>query len=248
MHQTRIFQQPFTSHTQPVSSHSQKSPKVEPLLSSKNWQLYLSVVYLFLTPLQQNLLTHFITQIPSSQALAPDKNIPAAFYTKAFLHPSSPNTFYTRHLLYQAHLHQKPFRPDTFYTRHILHEAPFTPDTSYTNRLLHQTTFAPDNFYINQLLHQTSFTQTSFYTRLLLPQTPFTPDNFHTRQFLHQPTFTPDNFYTRHLLHQTPCTQMRMLASQRLEIAICIFKIFTFLGTNGFQNIYIFGYQCFSKY
>ena len=31
-------------------------------------------------------LTHFITQNTSFQALAPDKNIPAAFYTKAFLH------------------------------------------------------------------------------------------------------------------------------------------------------------------
>ena len=162
-------------------------------------------------------LTHFITQNTSSQALAPDKNIPAAFYTKAFLHPSSPDTFYTRHLLYQAHLHQKPFRPDTFYTRHILHEAPFTPDTSYTNRLLHQTTFTPGTFYTNQLLHQTTFTpdnfytnQTftpdTFYTNQLLHQTPFTPTSFYTRHLLHQTPFTPGTFYTRHLLHQTTFT------------------------------------------
>ena len=53
LHQ-RLFAPATTSHTQPVSSHSQKSPKVESLLFSKNWQLYFSLVYLFWAPLQQN--------------------------------------------------------------------------------------------------------------------------------------------------------------------------------------------------
>ena len=38
-----------TSH-----SHSQKTSKVESFFFPKNWQLYFSVVYLFLTPVQQN--------------------------------------------------------------------------------------------------------------------------------------------------------------------------------------------------
>ena len=159
LHQS-LFAMATTSPTLPVSSHSQKSPKVEPLLFSKNWQLYFSLVYLFWASLQRNLLTskpktrhpkhmhqtrifqqpftpkpfcsghyipyiacffpqpekpksrvpsfleklatliftglpllglsaakliHFITQNTSSQAPAPDKNIPAAFYTTAFL-------------------------------------------------------------------------------------------------------------------------------------------------------------------
>ena len=174
----------------------------------------------------------------------------APIFTRHHLHQttflpgtSSPETFDTRHLLHQTH-----FTRGTFYTRHLLHQPTFTPDNIHTRYLLHQPTFTPDNFRTRQFLHQPTFTPDNFYTNQPLHQAPFTPDNFHTRQFLHQPTFTPDNFYTRHLLHQTPCTQMRMLASQRLEIALCIFKIFTFLGTNGFQNIDIFGYQCFSKY
>ena len=238
MHQTKIFQQPFTP--QPFcSGHyipyitcffpQPEKPKSRVPSFLEKLATLLFTGLLLLDPSTAK-LTHFITQNTSSQALAPGKNIPAAFYTKAFLHSSSPDTFYTRHLLYQAHLHQKPFRPDTFYTRRILHKAPFTPDTSYTNRLLHQTTFTPgtfytnqllhqttftpdnfytnqtftpDNFYTNQLSHQTPFTQTSFYTRHLLHQTPFTPGTFYTRHLLHQTTFTPNTFYTNRLLHQT---------------------------------------------
>ena len=209
MHQTRIFQQPFTpkpfcsGHYIPYITcffPQPEKPKSRVPSFLEKLATLLFTGLLLLDPSTAK-LTHFITQNTSSQALAPDKNIPAAFYTKAFLHPSSPDTFYTRHLLYQAHLPQKPFRPDTFYTRHILHEAPFTPDTSYTNRLLHQTTFTPGTFYTNQLLHQTTFTPDNFYTN----QT-FTPDNFYTNQLLHQTPFTPTSFYTRHLLHQTPFT------------------------------------------
>ena len=228
MHQTRIFQQPFTpkpfcsGHYIPYITcffPQPEKPKSRVPSFLEKLATLLFTGLLLLDPSTAK-LTHFINQNTSSQALAPDKNIPAAFYTKAFLHPSSPDTFYTRHLLYQAPLHQKPFRPDTFYTRHILHEAPFTPDTSYTNRLLHQTTFTPGTFYTNQLLHQTTFTPqtiftptkllhqttftpTSFYTRHLLHQTPFTPGTFYTRHLLHQTTFTPNTFYTNRLLHQT---------------------------------------------
>ena len=46
-----------TSH-----SHSLKTSKVESLFFPKNWQLYFSVVYLFLTPLQQN-SGHYIPYI-----------------------------------------------------------------------------------------------------------------------------------------------------------------------------------------
>ena len=214
MHQTRIFQQPFTpkpfctGHYIPYITcffPQPEKPKSRVPSFLEKLATLLFTGLLLLDPSTAK-LTHFITQNTSSQALAPDKNIPAAFYTKAFLHPSSPDTFYTKHLLYQAHRHQKPFTPDTFYTRHILHEAPFTPDTSYTNRLLHQTTFTPGTFCTRHLLHQPTFTPDNFHTRYLLHQPTFTPDNFHTRQFLHQPAFTPHTFYTRHLLHQTPFT------------------------------------------
>ena len=209
MHQTRLFQQPCTprpfcsGHYIPYITCFFPQPekpksRVPSFLEKLATLIFTGLPLLGLSAAK---LFHFITQNTSSQALTPYKNIPAAFYTKAFLHPSSPDTFYTRHLLYQAHLHPKPFRPDTFYTRHILPEAPFTPDTSYTNRLLHQTTFTPGTFYTNQLLHQTTFTPDNFYTN----QT-FTPDNFYTNQLLHQTPFTPTSFYTRHLLHQTPFT------------------------------------------
>ena len=225
LHQTRIFQQPFTpkpfcsDHYIPYITcffpQPEKPKSRVPSFLEKLATLLFSG-FILLDPSTAK-LTHFITQNTSSQALPPYKNIPAAFYTKAFLHPSSPDTFYTRHRLCQAHLHQKPFRPDTFYTRHILHEAPFAPDTSYTNRLLHQTTFTPGTFYTNQLSHQVPFTPTNFYTTQLshqtiftptklLHQTTFTPTSFYTRHLLHQPAFTPDTFYTKHLLHQTPFT------------------------------------------
>ena len=47
---------PFYSKTPATTSHSHslKTSKVESLFFPKNWQLYFSVVYLFLTPLQQN--------------------------------------------------------------------------------------------------------------------------------------------------------------------------------------------------
>ena len=257
MHQTKIFQQPFTP--QPFcSGHyipyitcffpQPEKPKSRVPSFLEKLATLLFTGLLLLDPSTAK-LTHFITQNTSSQALATDKNIPAAFYTKAFLHPSSPDTFYTRHLLYQAHLHQKPFRPDTFYTRHILHKAPFTPDTSYTNRLLHQTTFTPGtffftptNFYTRQLLHQphqtfthqTPFTQTRFYTRHLLHQTPFTPGTFYTRHLLHQTTFTPNTFYTNRLLHQTTwqfyfslvclfCTPLQQNSGHYIPYITCFF-------------------------
>ena len=192
-----MFQQPFTpkpfctGHYIPYITcffpQPQKPKSRVPSFLEKLATLLLTGLLLLASTAK---LTHFITKNTSSQALAPDKNIPAAFYTKAFLHPNSPNTFYTRHLLYQAHLHQKPFTPTNFYTR----------------QLLHQTTFTPENVYINQLLHQTTFTPTSFYTRHLLHQTPFTPDTLYTRHLFtrhlsHQTPFTPDNFYTRQLSH-----------------------------------------------
>ena len=227
MHQTRIFQQPFTpkpfcsGHYIPYITcffPQPEKPKSRAPSFLEKLATLLFTGLLLLDPSTAK-LTHFITQNTSSQALAPDKNIPAAFYTKAFLHPSSPDTFYTdtfytRHIFTRNLLDQTPFTPDTFYTRHLLHQTAFTPGTSYTNQLLHQTTFTPDNFYTNQtftpdnfytnqLLHQTPFTPTSFYTRHLLHQTPFTPGTFYTRHLLHQTTFTPNTFYTNRLLHQT---------------------------------------------
>ena len=153
-------------------------------------------------------------------------NIPVRGGTKASTHfflagTSSPDTFYTRHLLHHdtqpftPHhqlLHQTPFTPDTFYSKHLLHQAtfytkhllhqtPFTPDAFYTRHPLHQPTFTPGTFYTKHLLHQTPFTRDAFYTKDLLHQTPSTPDTV-----LHQTPFTPDTFHTKHLLHQTTFT------------------------------------------
>ena len=151
------------------------------------------------------------------------------------------NTLYTRHLLYQAHLHQTPFTPDTFYTRHLLNQRPFTPDTFYTRHLLHQTPFTPGTLYTKQHrihqapFHETHFTPRTFYTRQLSQQTTFTPTTFYTcRILLHQPafttetfyttqvahlsyTFTPTSFYTRHLLHQPAFTRDTFYTNQLLH-------------------------------
>ena len=209
MHQTKIFQQPFTP--QPFcSGHyipyitcffpQPEKPKSRAPSFLEKLATLLFTGLLLLDPSTAK-LTHFITQKTSSQALAPDKNIPAAFYTKAFLHPSSPDTFYTRplstrHIFTRNLLDQTPFTPDTFYTRHLLHQTPLTPTDFYTKQLSHQVPFTPTNFYTRQLSHQTIFTPTK-----LLHQTTFTPTSFYTRHLLHQPAFTPDTFYTKHLLH-----------------------------------------------
>ena len=80
---TAFLQRPLHPIHNLFLPHSQKSPKLEPLLFSKNWQLYFhwftssaplcSETYSLPNP------KHVI------QALAPAKNIPAAFYTKSFL-------------------------------------------------------------------------------------------------------------------------------------------------------------------
>ena len=64
---------------------ARKSQKVEPLFFSKNWQLYFSMVNLFSTRLQRNLLTSK-PKTRHPKHFAPDENIPAAFYTKDLLH------------------------------------------------------------------------------------------------------------------------------------------------------------------
>ena len=208
-----------TSH-----SHSQKTSKVESLFLSKNWQLYFSVVYLFLTPLQQN-SGHYIPfpQPENLKSKVPffSKNwqlyfsVVYLFWTRftssgpllpcyfCSSRPSTarppdhpPDNFYTNQLLHQTPLHQPAFTPDTFYTRHLLHQTPFTPGTFYTRHLLHQTTFTPNTFYTRHLLHQTPFTPGTFYTRHLLHQTTLTPNAFYTNQ-----TFTPTK-----LLHQPAFT------------------------------------------
>ena len=70
-------------------------------------------------------LTHFITQNASFQALAPDKNIPAAFYTTAFLQrPLHPITAKLTHFIDQNTSSQAPAPdkniPAAFYTKAFL--------------------------------------------------------------------------------------------------------------------------------
>ena len=77
-----------------------RSPKVESLFFSKNWQLYFSLVNLFSTPLQRNLLTlrnpkHVIPgtgtrQEYSSQALA--ASCSKAYITCFFPQPEKPKS------------------------------------------------------------------------------------------------------------------------------------------------------------
>ena len=257
----KIFQQPFTP--QPFcSGHyipyitwfclptARKAQKESPFFSRKIGN---STFHWFTSSGPSTAkLTHFITQNTSSQALAPDKNIPAAFYTKAFcthLHqtPFTPDTFYTRHIFTRNLLDQTPFTLDTFYTRHLLHQTPLTPTDFYTKQLSHQVPFTPTNFYTRQLshqtictptklLHQTTFTPTSFHTRHLLHKPAFTPDTFYTKHLLHQAPFTPDTFYTRQLSHQTPFTPTdfytRRLSHQTIFTPTKLLHLTTFTPTS----------------
>ena len=231
----------------PFSSHSQKSPKVEPLLFSKNWQLYFCLVYLLRASLQQNLLN----SSPSISLLSPYSLLPCYLCSSSpsvahprSVHPDHPlrsRSFRPYNLLPCCRLQPvhrsstfrppgsspSPFTPDfftrgTFHTRHLLHQAPFTPNTFYTRHLLHQTpftpdTFSPDTFHTKDLLHQTTFTPDNFFTKHRLHQTPFTPDNFYTGHLLHQTPCTPDKFYTRHLSRQTPFTPNTFYTRQLLH-------------------------------
>ena len=93
LHQTKIFQQPFTpkpfcsGHYIPYITcfcpQPEKPKSRVPSFLEKLATLIFTGL-LLLGPSTAK-LTHFKTQNTSFQELAPDKNIPAAFYTKAFL-------------------------------------------------------------------------------------------------------------------------------------------------------------------
>ena len=93
MHQTRIFQQPFTpqpfcsGHYIPYITCFFPQPEKPKSRAPSFFEKLATLLFtglLLLGPSTAK-LTHFITQNTSSQAPAPDTNIPAAFYTKAFL-------------------------------------------------------------------------------------------------------------------------------------------------------------------
>ena len=146
--------------------------------------------------------------------------------------PSTPGTFYTKHLLHQPPCPPDNFTPDKFCAkqflhRNLLHQASSATDTFYTrhvfdstHHLWHQTTFAPKLWLTyplpillyttasnTQILRQATFTPDILHTRQLLRHRPFyilhqTPSTLHTKQFSHQKPFTPKNFYTRNVRRQ----------------------------------------------
>ena len=123
---------------------------------------------------------------------------PDNFFTKHILQqaPCTPNTLYTRHLLYQAHLHQTPFTPCV---NHPPPPHPLLILTSFARVKLrlayHEQVFRNSPVFISG----TSSSDT-FDTRHLLHQTKFSLNTVYNRHLLHLPgTSSPDTFYTRHL-------------------------------------------------
>ena len=120
-------------------------------------------------------LIHFVAQNTSSQELAPDKNIPAAFYTTAFLqrplHPihnlflptarkaQKESPFFSRKIgnsTFHWFTSSGPLYSKTYSLHNPKHVIPSTcTRQEYSSSLLHQSLFAP--IFTRHLLHQTPF-------------------------------------------------------------------------------------------
>ena len=216
MHQTRIFQQPFTpkpfcsGHYIPYITcffPQPEKPKSRAPSFLEKLATLLFTGLLLLDPSTAK-LTHFITQNTSSQALAPDKNIPAAFYTKAFLHRPLTSPYITC-------FYPQPelLAPDNFYSQPSFTQTPFTT-LLFTGLLLldpftaKHTLFNTQNTFITKHFLQArhTFTPKPFTPKRLFAPI-FTRHFFYTSHLLYQATSSLETFYTRHLLHQTHFTR-----------------------------------------
>ena len=203
LHQTRIFQQPFTpkpfctGHYIPYITcffpQPEKPKSRVPSLPKKLATLLFTGLPLL--GLSAAKLTQFIPFDLAPPSLASSHAISAAPARPSLVHVPFiriiPFDLALPSLASSNAISAAPARPSLVHvpsTRII----PFAFYTRllYARHLLHQTPFTPGTFYAKHLSHQTPFTPDTFYTRHLF-----------TRHLSHQTPFTPDNFYTWHLFH-----------------------------------------------